>query len=115
MPSEIARHMRKNPTHAERRLWERLRSRQLAGCQFRRQAPIGRYVVDFVCFARRLVVEVDGGQHAVDATADAKRPKWLDGEGFEVLRFWNNDVLGNTDGVVEAIHNALCEQQGRSE
>ncbi len=109
--SARARRLRKNPTEAERRLWARLRRYQLdGGCQFRRQAPIGRYVVDFACFERGLVVEVDGGQHAWREAADADRTAWLEGEGFRVLRFWNNEVLGNTDGVVAAILDALRAQ-----
>ncbi len=108
METRHARELRKNPTDAERRLWARLRRQQIEGRQFRRQAPIGRYIVDFVCFARKLIVEVDGGQHGVDA--DAERTSWLEGEGFRVLRFWNNDVLGNTDAVVEAIRDVLRER-----
>lgn len=107
MVSDRARQLRKNLTDAERRLWARLRRRQLDGCQFRRQAPIGPSIVDFVCFARRLVVEVDGGQHAIHQEGDAKRTAWLESQGFEVLRFWNNDVLANTDAVLGALLNAL--------
>ena len=88
-------------TDAERRLWSRLRDRQL-GVNFRRQAPLERYVLDFVCFSERLVIEVDGGQHA-DSAVDQIRDAWMKGQGFRTLRFWNNDVLENTDGVVEAI------------
>ena len=108
MAPRRARELRKNPTEAERRLWARLRRRQIEGRQFRRQAPIRRYVVDFVCFARKLIVEVDGGQHSLDR--DAERTSWLEGEEFRVLRFWNNDVLGNTDAVVEAIRDVLRER-----
>jgi very-short-patch-repair endonuclease len=107
MVSDRARQLRKNLTDAERRLWARLRRRQLDGCQFRRQAPIGPYIVDFACFSRRLVVEVDGGQHALRMGQDAKRTAWLESQGFEVLRLWNNDVLANTDAVVGAVLDAL--------
>jgi len=105
--TDRARALRKAPTEAERRLWSRLRRGQLDGCRFRRQAPIGRYIVDFVCFERRLVVEIDGGQHALRARADGARTAWLESQGFTVVRFWNHEVLGNTDGVVEALCVAL--------
>lgn len=81
--------------------------RQIDGHRFRRQAPIGRYIVDFVCFERKLVVEVDGGQHADNVDEDTIRTHWLEGEGFRVVRFWNSDVLGNTEAVVESIRDAL--------
>ena len=107
MGTTIARILRRDATLAERRLWQQLRFRQLDGHRFRRQAPIGRFVVDFVCFEQRLIVEVDGGQHAERAQEDAKRTRWLEGEGFRVLRFWNSDVLQNTEAVVESIRGAL--------
>jgi len=88
-------------TDAERKLWSRLRAHQL-GAHFRRQAPLGPYVLDFVCFTARVVVEVDGGQHA-DSEKDHVRDAWLQAQGFRVLRFWNNEVLENIDGVLEAI------------
>ena len=97
----IARRLRNNLTEAEKHLWYMLRLENL-GVKFRRQEVIGRYVVDFVSYERRLVIEVDGGQHA-GSQADKVRDQWLRGEGFEVLRFWNNDVLGNRDGVLEKI------------
>lgn len=106
MSVPTARRLRKNPTDAETRLWSRLRRKKLDGRRFRRQAPLGPYVADFVCFEARLIVEVDGGQHA-ERAADAKRTAWLEGQGHRVLRFWNNDVLGNIEGVVEAIRTAL--------
>jgi very-short-patch-repair endonuclease len=107
MSIERARRLRKNLTDAERRLWSKLRRRQLDGFRFRRQAPLGIYFVDFLCLEERLIIEVDGGQHAIEQAADGKRTTWLDGEGFRVLRFWNNDVLANTDGVIETILRAL--------
>ncbi|MCK6383509.1 MAG: DUF559 domain-containing protein [Rhodocyclaceae bacterium] len=103
--TQAARKLRHDMTDAERRLWSRLRGHQL-GAHFRRQAPLERYVLDFVCFPARLVIEVDGGQHA-ESEADRGRDAWLKERGFRVLRFWNNDVLGNTDGVVETIMEAL--------
>ncbi len=103
--AQTARKLRHDMTDAERRLWSRLRDHQL-GAHFRRQAPLERYVLDFVCFPARLVIEVDGGQHAESAT-DQVRDAWLLERGFRVLRFWNNEVLENTDGVVETIMKAL--------
>ena len=97
---------------AEKRLGTVLRRQQIAGHRFRRQAPIGRYIVNFVCLRHRLVVEIDGGQHADRVQADAARSAWLESQGFRVLRFWNNDVLGNTNGVLEAIRQALRKPNG---
>jgi len=99
----FARHLRKNLTDAERKLWQRLRRRQLDGCKFRHQASIGPYVVDFLCVERRLIVEVDGGQHDVRREADERRTTDLEVRGFRVIRVWNNEALQNTDGVVEFI------------
>ena len=93
--------------HARPRLIHtRLRRKQLDGLRFRQQAPLGPYVVDFLCPARMLVIEVDGGQHA-GADPDRERTGWLEGRGFRLMRFWNNDVLQNPDGVIEAIRLAL--------
>ena len=97
-----AKALRANMTEAERRLWYFLRAHRFKGMKFKRQAPIGRYIVDFVSFQRRLVVEVDGGQHA-DSEVDLRRTRWLEDQGFRVSRFWNNEVLSNTDGVLDAI------------
>ena len=81
-------------TDAETKIWQRLRAHRLSGFSFRRQFPVGSYVVDFVCLDARLIIEIDGGQHESDQAAyDAKRDTWLRGEGFRILRFWNNDVL----------------------
>jgi very-short-patch-repair endonuclease len=93
-------------TEAEKRLWYRLRAHRFGGRSFRRQYPIGAYVVDFICLDARLIVEVDGGQHA-DSGGDEMRDAWLRSQGFTVLRFWNNDVLPNTSGVLEQINRAL--------
>ena len=104
----IARKLRNNPTEAEQRLWSRLRRKQIESRRFRRQVPLGPYVADFVCFDERLIIEVDGGQHADRVARDSERTVWLEAQGYRVLRFWNNDVLSNTDGVIEAIRVALC-------
>jgi very-short-patch-repair endonuclease len=103
-----AKALRANMTDAERRLWYLLRAHRFAGVKIKRQAPIGHYIVDFVSFEQRLVVEVDGGQHA-DNDADLRRTRWLEDQGFRVLRFWNNEVLSNTRGVLETILAALAD------
>ncbi len=94
-----ARALRRAETQAERLLWSRPRDRRLGGYKFRRQHSLGRYVVDFLCAERRLAVEVDGGQHAADAARDRTRTHWLETRGIRVVRFWNNEVLENPDGV----------------
>ena len=105
-----ARRLRAGRTPAERRLWARLRARQLDGCHFRHQDVIGGCVVDFACRRRRLVVEVDGGQHAERRKADAARTARLERRGYRVVRFWNHEVLENVEGVVETI---LAELRAR--
>jgi len=107
MSTTRARKLRRNPTDAEIRLWARLRRNQIDGYHFKRQVSIGGYVVDFACVARRLVIEVDGGQHADCQRFDAARTAVIEKFGYRVMRFWNSDVLANTDGVVETIRNAL--------
>ena len=102
-----ARELRRFATDAERVLWSRLRSRQLEGCKFRRQAPIGRFIADFACLERRLVIELDGGQHAEQVRYDDARTEVLEAAGWTVLRFWNHEVLQNTQGVVDDIWAAL--------
>jgi very-short-patch-repair endonuclease len=94
-------------TEAERKLWERLSARQLADTRFNRQFPIGPFICDFVSRAARLVIELDGGQHAEQEDEDARRTVYLRSRGYRVIRFWNNDVLGNIDGVVETIERIL--------
>jgi very-short-patch-repair endonuclease len=101
----LARALRKKSTLAERKLWRHLRSRSLAGFKFVRQEPIGPYVVDFVCREKRLVVELDGGQHAY-SRRDVTRDRWLVDHRYRVVGFWNNDVLGNIEGVWEVIFAA---------
>jgi len=85
----------------------RLRRKQLDGFRFRRQQPIGRYIVDFFCPETKLIVEIDGGQHEEQAKADAERTRWLEEKGYRVVRFWNNDVLANTDEILLRIHDLL--------
>ncbi|HYS01237.1 MAG TPA: DUF559 domain-containing protein [Candidatus Eisenbacteria bacterium] len=104
-----ARRLRSEMTDAELKLWMRLRCEQIDGYRFRRQLPMGPYVADLVCLRARLVVEVDGGQHAQACERDGRRTAWLALRGFKVLRFWDNDVLQQTDGVVEVIRRALAE------
>ncbi|MCR6670955.1 endonuclease domain-containing protein [Devosia ginsengisoli] len=99
--------MRRNPTDAEQRLWSILRARQLGGHKFVRQVPIGPYFADFVCREAALIIEVDGGQHA-GSLHDKKRTAFLTAEGYSVLRCWNNDVLGNLQGVAESILAVLA-------
>ena len=107
MVSPIARRLRKTPTDAELRLWRHLRRKQLDGFRFRRQHPIGPYVVDFFCPEAALIVEVDGGQHASCEAKDSARTRWLEASHYRAVRFWNNEVLANTPGVLLAIRGAL--------
>jgi very-short-patch-repair endonuclease len=104
-----AKRLRENTTGAEDLLWRRLRRFPISGSHFRRQVPIGPYVADFACMAARLIVEVDGSQHGRDdlLKRDEARTRWLEAEGYRVLRFWNNDLTTNMDGVLEAIYAAI--------
>ena len=111
-PRDFARGLRRRQTDAERRVWARLRDRRLLGVKFARQVPIGAYVVDFCCRERRLIVELDGGQYAMRADYDAGRT-FLEGLGYRLLRFWDNDALGNTDGVLQRITEALSPSHTR--
>lgn len=106
-----AQNLRNRATDAEKALWQRLRDKQLSCYRFRRQVPIGDYIVDFACYTPRLVIEIDGGQHAQSAQQkhDATRTGWLENQGFRVIRFWNNDALQNTDAVVMEIISVLEE------
>ncbi|BBO11224.1 hypothetical protein TM102_26940 [Bradyrhizobium sp. TM102] len=106
--TERARHLRAALTDAEGTLWYRFRARRLNGYKFVRQEPIGPYTVDFICREARLIIEVDGGQHA-DSAHDAVRDKWLIDRNYRILRFWNNDVSSNLVGVLETIVTALAE------
>ena len=107
-----AKDLRRRATKAENVLWQKLRARQMEGCKFRRQQPIDNYIVDFVCLENKLIIELDGGQHAAGQSKDKKRDHFMELNGFTVLRFWNNAVFGNLEGVLEIIRKAcLC---GRS-
>ena len=102
----VARKLRKYSTDTEQHLWRHLRDRQIGGFKFRRQQPVGRFVVDFVNLEKKVVVELDGGQHGLDPN-DKIRYEWLRAEGYKVLRFWDNKVFSNLEGVLENIRNAL--------
>jgi very-short-patch-repair endonuclease len=101
-----ATRLRETPTAAENLLWRHLRRFPISGTHFRCQVPIGPYVADFACMAARLIIEVDGSQHGHDGIRqrDDRRTRWLEAEGYRVLRFWNNDLTNNIDGVLEAIY-----------
>jgi very-short-patch-repair endonuclease len=99
-----AKSLRKQATNTEWSLWFHLQAKQLEGLKFRRQQPIGKYIVDFVCFEKKVIIEVDGGQHSENGY-DRVRDEWLIKEGFKVLRFWNNEVLNNIAGVLEVIRS----------
>ena len=101
------RELRRNATDAEKRLWTMLRNRQLDGFQFRRQSPVGPYIVDFVTESGKVIIEFDGGQHASKLVQDTERTRALESMGYIVLRFWNNDVLANTDGVLLEIRDTI--------
>jgi very-short-patch-repair endonuclease len=98
-----ARSLRRNSTDAETVLWQQLRNRRLHGFKFRRQVPIGRYIVDFLCEEPAIIIELDGGQHADQADYDETRTDWLRAKGFQVIRFWNNDVIHSFDAVLERL------------
>jgi len=101
-----AKGMRSQSTDAEHRLWQLLRAHRFAGYKFRRQVPLDFYIADFVCFAARLIVELDGGQHAEDP-GDKRRDAYLRGQGFRILRFWNSDIFNNEEGVLTSVFAAL--------
>ena len=107
LPRDRARALRTDATEAEQKLWSRLRKRQLDGFQFRRQYSIGPYFADFFCLEAKLVVEVDGSQHAAREVQDERRSEFLRTEGFHVLRFWNSEVTSDVDSVVERIARVL--------
>lgn len=107
---DLARHLRKNLTTAEQQLWESLRKRQLEGFRFRRQSPLGRYIADFVCLKARLVIELDGKHHHHQQGYDRERDHWMQEQQFQVLRFWNQDILDNQDKVLQQIRHALHQQ-----
>ena len=100
---ENAKALCSNQTDAEQRLWYRLRAHRFMDLKFKRQKPIGRYIVDFVCMEHRLIIELDGSQHAEQVAYDQQRDAWLRSQGYTVLRFWNNDVMQQLEGVLEQI------------
>jgi len=110
---ERARQLRLNATEAELRLWYHLRDRRLSGYKFRRQVTLGRYIVDFLCAAERLVIEIDGSQHVDAAGYDRHRTESLNRRGYRVLRYWNHDVLNRTGEVLENILRQLEHRQNR--
>jgi len=107
MSTERARALRRTQTDAERNLWYALRARRFHPYKFRRQVPLGRYIVDFICFERKLVIEVDGDQHSEQIEYDETRTQWLATQGLRIVRFGNRDVLTNLEGVLEAIWAAV--------
>ncbi|MBI4178589.1 endonuclease domain-containing protein [bacterium] len=107
MTNARAIELRKTMTESEKKLWYHLRLRQRDGCKFRRQHPLGPYVVDFVCLDKRLIIEVDGGQHAEQEGYDRERTAWLESAGFRVMRFWNNEILREMEAVLEQIDQTL--------
>ena len=105
---QYAKTLRIDSTNTERHLWYYLRAKRL-GFKFKRQFPMGRYIVDFVCLEKRIIIELDGGQHLDNESYDRERTAWLNRQGFKVLRFWNNEVLQQTQSVLEVILAALTE------
>ncbi len=104
--------MRRAPTEAERKLWYLLRDRRFSGFEFRRQVAIGRYIVDFACLDRRLIVEADGGQHA-ESAYDAERDTWLTAQGFRIRRFWNADILQKPSEIIDTLWADLAAELGQ--
>ncbi|GAB6140699.1 hypothetical protein JCM14076_14280 [Methylosoma difficile] len=107
-----ARSLRKNQTDVEQRLWQQLRNRRLLNHKFRRQFPIEPYIVDFVCLELKLIIELDGGQHADQLDYDQHRSQYLGKKGFKILRFWNNEIIENNEGVLETIRLAILDITG---
>jgi very-short-patch-repair endonuclease len=113
-PAMRSRELRANATDAERKLWAQLSARKVAGVRFNTQFPIGPFICDFVSRSAKLVIEVDGGQHGWNAAADLARTRFIEAKGFVVLRFWNNEVLENIEGVVATIERALADRPSPS-
>ncbi len=103
-----ARKLRRDSTEVEKKLWSALR-RKLPVYKWRRQMPLGPYIADFACFAEKVIIEIDGGQHASAKLYDDRRTRFIEAQGYRVLRFWNNDVMSNADGVLETIANSLSQ------
>ena len=110
MMLEQAKKLRKNATETETLFWFEVKDRRLGGYKFRRQCPIGRYIVDFLCLEKKLIVEIDGGQHN-EREKDKIRDEYLSGLGFKVLRFWNNELLENMEGVLSTLTLALSQRE----
>jgi very-short-patch-repair endonuclease len=110
----FSRKLRSELTAAETHLWQHLRARQVCGKKFRRQHPIGNYILDFACIDAKLAIEVDGGQHNELQSHDNQRTAWLEMQGWKVLRFWNNEVLENIEGVLEVIFHTLEADKGNT-
>ena len=111
MANGNARALRRNMTEVEQRLWFLLRGRRLEACKFRRQHPIGPFIVDFACVRHRLILELDGGQHAeARAEFDARRTAWLEAQEWKVMRFWNDQVYSTADEVVDTIRTVLASR-----
>ncbi|MGJ0516828.1 MAG: endonuclease domain-containing protein [Methylomicrobium sp.] len=110
-----ARSLRKSQTNVEQLLWQQLRNKRLCNYKFRRQFPIAPYITDFICLELKLIIELDGGQHANQTRYDDQRTLFLEQRGFKVVRFWNNDVIDNMSGVLEAVHLAIQEITDKDE
>lgn len=110
-----AKSLRRNLTDAEQKLWYNLRAHRFMGLKFKRQKPVGCYVVDFVCIEKKLVIELDGGQHADSLKYDGERDAWLHSQGYTVLRFWNNELINEIEGVLERIRLVLSNEAISSE
>ncbi|SEH05249.1 endonuclease domain-containing protein [Candidatus Venteria ishoeyi] len=111
MYKQLARNLRNNPTSAERLLWQHLRKRQMLNFKFRRQEPLGDYIVDFICIEAKLIIELDGGQHAEQQAYDIKRTHYLENLGYQVIRFWNYQVFQNIESVKVEITNYLMNAE----
>ena len=111
---DFAKTLRKRSTDTENILWRSLRAKRLQGLKFRRQEPIGKYIVDFVCHEKKIIIELDGGQHSEESGNDQERDEWLRSQGFRVLRFWNNDVLSQTEEILEIILKKCLESPSPS-
>ena len=114
MPNQRARVLRQRMTDAERLLWRHLRNRELGGWKFRRQYPVGSFIVDFICVEKNVVIEVDGGQHAENEEIDLQRSAYLNKMGYQVVRFWNNQVLQETEAVLEVVFAILANGKQNS-
>ncbi|KAF3978698.1 MAG: endonuclease domain-containing protein [Methylococcales symbiont of Iophon sp. n. MRB-2018] len=109
--THLARNLRKNQTDAEQILWLQLRDRRFLNLKFRRQFPVESYIVDFICLDCKIIIELDGSQHHEQGNEDAIRTKFLNQRGFKVIRFWNNDVFNNLDGVLESLRLVVEKQK----